>query len=1250
MPKIVLSIAASAAMAVVSLAAESPVCRWTGDGLRAWLNLRQAKEGTVENGVLGYTVDGGDASVRVDGLALKTSPLQKFRFRVRSGASGKAEIFWHLKGEPDFKQRFSTSVNVIGDGTWRTYEVSPFWQPGQTVLAIRFDAPLSAREGDRVEISEIAVVMGEGGRTVDLDAAKTTGVRFRLRSDAQLRCYTLGWTCDRRQGLCTRHFRTAADGRPHDYWFDLSRGVNGGWGGPKDYDRNWQGRISWFAALSRKENRALPVENLEFTTERPVMKPDVVVDAVLPFTAVPRVDRPFALEFYLRNLGTTVAKDVRVVFDPLPEGLTAPEGGILGDVPANDGYDSIGGYAVNQLTVRVPLGVSRPGSYRVRGWVLAKDAEPAPFASDFEIKPGLGLAPSSYVPEPKPISTGKYQVGALYFPGFNKHRWERVFNVSPERKPALGWYDETNPEVVDWQIKWLVENGISFLFVDWYWTKNEIKLDTWVPAFQRAKWRKYLKWAAMWTNEGSNRGTGKDGKYCEADLDALARIWTTKYFNTPEYMTVDGKPVLVVYHPDGLDRDMEKGGCKEALDGIRARVVKAGFKGVHFVGLRMPSNRVSAADMARYKANGFDETCVYHYNGEQAMDTQACTRRPYADIVAECEPHWQRLVEAGSLPFMPCLTTGWDDRPWHGDKGGEAFGRTPARFRDLCERGRRFGDAHGLTRFLMGPLNEWGEGSYAEPCREYGFGMYEAIRETFGIRPADGWPVNFIPEDVGRGNYPEPNYDGLPAVKLAAPFTDGAVLQRDRPVPVWGTSDPGAAVTVSFAGQSVSTTADAKGRWRVDLTPLKACKVGRELKVNASVVRDVLVGEVWLCGGQSNMEFPLCGEMTRFRDRQGALVAQMTRNPLVRFANVSSYQGTAEELETPLRACKWLPATPENLAKSDAFSAVGIYYALELHAALDVPVGVIGAYWGGTRIEPWIPRCGFGSVPSLKAESEYHPLMGASFTNVHLLASCPTYGANHQKPHQQPSVLWNSQLAPLTPFAVRGMIWYQGESNAADHARYADMMQALWNGWSKRFENPDLPLYFAQIAPYGWATTLPEIQAAQTEFVRREPHAAMAVINDLGNEFSEIHPNEKELVAKRLAVHALRRDYGFSWIQDESPVVKGCRADGGRIFLEFANAKRLHYYNRDPKEPCGGFEIAGADGVWKPARIAEESLNAPSVPYVGGLKSTVLAVLSEGVPDPVRIRYLYAKPWRGALYNEVDLPLGSFCAEADRSR
>lgn len=484
----------------------------------------------------------------------------------------------------------------------------------------------------------------------------------------------------------------------------------------------------------------------------------------------------------------------------------------------------------------------------------------------------------------------------------------------------------------------------------------------------------------------------------------------------------------------------------------------------------------------------------------------------------------------------------------------------------------------------------------------------------------------------------------LAVVRLGAPFTDGAVLQRDRPIPVWGEAAAGETVRVSFGGQTVETKAAEDGRWRVDLAPCAASGESRDLVVNDVRVRDVVVGEVWLCSGQSNMEFPLCGDAVRYRDRQGALVAQMTRRPLVRFANLSSRRGSPVELAHPYRSCRWLRAIPENLLTDDAFSAVGIYYALEIHSALDVPVGVIGAYFGGTRIEPWIPREGFATVSGLDTESAYRPSFGAEFSAERMREMLPHHRDHHLQEHQQPSVLWNSHLACLVPYAVRGVIWYQGCSNSWDYERYAAMMHALWNGWSRRFENPRMPFYFVQIAPYGWAQTLPQIQAAQARFAAEQPCAAMAVVNDLGNEFQEIHPNEKELVAKRLAVHALKRDYGFDWIQDESPSVRSWRIEGDRCVLTFGNAKSLHYYNRDPDEPCGGFEIAGEDGVWHPALIAEECLDRSSASHRGGggILSTTIMLSAKGVAVPKRIRYLHVKPWRGALYNEVDLPLGSF--------
>ena len=207
----------------------------------------------------------------------------------------------------------------------------------------------------------------------------------------------------------------------------------------------------------------------------------------------------------------------------------------------------------------------------------------------------------------------------------------------------------------------------------------------------------------------------------------------------------------------------------------------------------------------------------------------------------------------------------------------------------------------------------------------------------------------------------------LAVVRLGAPFTDGAVLQRDRPVPIWGEAAPGETVRVSFGGQVCETNADERGRWRVNLAPLAASAESRELTVNDMRIKDVLVGEVWLCSGQSNMVMPLYCPDVRFRDRQGSLVAQMTYKPLVRFANLSCWHGSVAELPRPCRDCVWQQAIPKNLQQVHAFSAVGIYYALEIHSALNVPVGVIGAYHGGTRIEAWTPKEGFATVAGLEA-------------------------------------------------------------------------------------------------------------------------------------------------------------------------------------------------------------------------------------------------------------------------------------------
>jgi sialate O-acetylesterase len=243
--------------------------------------------------------------------------------------------------------------------------------------------------------------------------------------------------------------------------------------------------------------------------------------------------------------------------------------------------------------------------------------------------------------------------------------------------------------------------------------------------------------------------------------------------------------------------------------------------------------------------------------------------------------------------------------------------------------------------------------------------------------------------------------------------------------------------------------------------------------------------------------------------------------------------------------------------------------------------------------------------------------------------------------NDQPTVLWNEMVEPWTPFAMRGFIWYQGCSNASHHDRYATIMHALYNGWSRRFENPDLKLYFVQLAPWGTAV-IPHIQEAQAKFAAEEKNAEMAVINDIGN-LHDIHPNEKEMVAKRLALHALKRDYGFDKIEDRSPTLKSWKVEGDKFILSFDNAESFYVYNPD-RSMSNGFELAGADGVFKPARIvnAVESKRKGKTYYNGPLSGPQIVVAAEGVKEPKKLRYLHSSPWFGSIYNDVNLPLGAF--------
>ena len=493
-------------------------------------------------------------------------------------------------------------------------------------------------------------------------------------------------------------------------------------------------------------------------------------------------------------------------------------------------------------------------------------------------------------------------------------------------------------------------------------------------------------------------------------------------------------------------------------------------------------------------------------------------------------------------------------------------------------------------------------------------------------------------------------------IEMGTPFANGMVLQRGMKVPVWGKVVPELnswltrPVTVSFAGQTKTSTADpVTGVWKVELDPMEASKESRTMTVveetgkwfidlfssptDTVEIKDVLVGEVWYCAGQSNMEMPFVGDSPHFSDRLGRLTAQMTVKPNIRFCYASNYKWSTEPKAKAAYKVEWKPFTPANLMTPPSFSAAGCYFGLELYSALDIPVGLVGSYWGGTNIDAWTPRCGYEGKDELREVAAYEVHDEKSWKNEYkkgaISGSC-----------QQPTVLWNEMVESWCPMAMRGFIWYQGCHNRTDGALYRAKMHALYDGWAKKFANPDLKLYFVQLAPFSCSWY--DVQLAQAKFASEQPNAGMVTTCDIGNN-DDVHPIEKGTIGKRLAALALSRDYGFSDIAAEVPTLKSCNWETNRVVLSFNHADGWYLYNPDWTTEVP-FEVAGEDGKWVPARVvnSNQGKTKPEVWVTRGqVQGKDLVIAAEGV-KPVKVRYLHEKPWRGNLYAASGVPLGPF--------
>ncbi|HEX7260495.1 MAG TPA: sialate O-acetylesterase [Luteolibacter sp.] len=442
----------------------------------------------------------------------------------------------------------------------------------------------------------------------------------------------------------------------------------------------------------------------------------------------------------------------------------------------------------------------------------------------------------------------------------------------------------------------------------------------------------------------------------------------------------------------------------------------------------------------------------------------------------------------------------------------------------------------------------------------------------------------------------------------ADPFGNGMVLQRGKKVPVWGQADADAQVTVAFAGQTKTGKADANGAWNVELDPMVASAQNRVMTVSSGAekteFKDVLVGEVWICSGQSNMEFAV------YKDPVLAKEAATADDSELRLRTM--YQVPAAKPRLNILGTPWLPCNANNLKvgtpqNKGNFSAVAYVFGRQLRKELKVPVGLVEAAWGGTRIEPWTPLDATPVIPSPKGSP-----------------------VDKGAPHQQPAALYHGMILPWTGYAIRGAIWYQGESNCMqqDGMLYADRMQAMVSGWRAAWKQGDFPFYFVQIAPFPYGPgLLPVFWQAQTKAAREIPAAGMAVTQDVGN-WKDIHPSNKIPVGERLARLALSRTYRVKFRDDCGPVFKSAKAAGDKVRITFDHAAS-GLAARDSK-PLTGFEIAGADGKFVPAHAT----------VLGG----AVVVSDPQVKQPVQVRFGWIAGQDTNLMNGEKLPAVAFDA------
>lgn len=446
-------------------------------------------------------------------------------------------------------------------------------------------------------------------------------------------------------------------------------------------------------------------------------------------------------------------------------------------------------------------------------------------------------------------------------------------------------------------------------------------------------------------------------------------------------------------------------------------------------------------------------------------------------------------------------------------------------------------------------------------------------------------------------------------VRLPALVSSNMVLQRNATVVLWGWADAKERISIdaSWLTAPIDLNADTEGNWRIEVKTTNS-KQPQTITIKGEtsnvVLENILFGEVWLCSGQSNMEQPVKGFYGQPTFGSVMSIAN-SYNPNLRLFSVDKI-ASMTPLKNVEKYSAWQSASPESVAE---FSAVAYFFGQQLQEILDVPVGMIHTSWGGSLIEAWMSRETLSSIKEV------------DHTEVDL-----------NRGNRFPTVLFNAMINPLIPYTIKGVLWYQGESNRNEPETYKILFQAMVKDWRARWGIGNFPFYYAQIAPFLYgnnkvfqsADNSAFMREAQLESLELIPNSGIAITMDIGDKTS-IHPPKKKEVADRLLYNALNQTYGYKTVDYAAPIFDSQEVKDNGILLKFKNSE-TGLYSVDELE---GFEIAGEDKVFYPANA--KIVNGKDV-----------FVINEAVPNPVAVRYAWRNWVMGSLYDAYLLPASSF--------